>query len=374
MDNLFSLAIYLSVFALAAICVYLGEKTKRNSLIAVGLLIPILLAGLRYMVGIDYENYANIAHNLSGLSIADFFSSGLAGIYEPTMYLFSKLSYLLFSSDTIFFAAYASLAIIPFYFAIRRLNPKYSWLAVLLFLLIFFAPALNTIRQFAAIGIAFYAVIDYFKPKPQTKLSPRTRFIIIILLAASVHVSALCMLLLVPLYFLAQKLSTQKPLKQIIVYSFLAIALFAIAAFLIDHINSIPILNKYSYYVNWIAGGDAGPTPNLIAKIFPIVVASIFLRPLIRDDKINALFYGFLYVALAMSMLGLVIPYGYRFADYFSIFQIPLFLSIIKISRPISRQKVYALILVAYGLTYFLYSAFYNNSYGVFPYQLLSLT
>ena len=68
MDNLISLFFYLSLFALSASLIFLGQKYRRKSLTFIGLLLPILIATLRFNTGIDYPNYVEISKNLANLS------------------------------------------------------------------------------------------------------------------------------------------------------------------------------------------------------------------------------------------------------------------------------------------------------------------
>ena len=136
MDNLVSIIFYFIFFAASATFLYMGQKYRSKTLTVFGLLIPILVAALRYDTGIDYLNYVSISDQLSTLSISEFAQSIYSSLYEPSLFLFSHISRAYLGNDIILFALYATIIIVPFYFAIKRINPKYVWLSTLLYLLI----------------------------------------------------------------------------------------------------------------------------------------------------------------------------------------------------------------------------------------------
>lgn len=373
MDNLISIVFYFTVFALAVMLVYVGEKTKNRFATIAGLAIPILVAALRFNTGIDYGNYTGITKLLSGMSPDDFFASTYSDIYEPATYFITQIAYLLKGGDILFFAIYAALIVLPFYFAIRRINPKISWLAMLLYLLIFFAPSLNGIRQYAAISIIFYATIYIYYPKNLKTKSRWIIFLLLVMFATTIHSSAICGLVIPVIYWISQKLAN-KTSSKIIIYHLLFMAVISVLVYVaVLNINSIPFLNRYAHYITWAQEGMDMPVPNIIPKIVPIVLASIFIGRLVKADKKNVFYYMPSCVALVTSLLGFIIPYGYRLSDYFLVFQIPLLINIVMTARPESRKRIYLLILVLYGVAYFMYSSVLNNSHGVFPYQFIFL-
>lgn len=370
MNSLLDLTLYLSVFALSATLLVIARKTKYRTLSILALLLPILLAGLRFAVGIDYESYATISKTLSEMPLLTFFSSAASNVYEPTMFLFSRISAFFGDNNIIFFTIYSALTIIPIYLAARKINPKYAWLVLLFFLLLFFAPSLNTIRQYAAIAITFFATVSlvYDNKTPKRKL---LEFLALILLASLLHTSAICAITLPIIYLISQKFANKTLIQNILYYSLFVIASFFIAQFLITNIADIPILNKYAYALAW--QDEIGPVPNLFAKLIPIIIGAVFFKQLIQKDRRNSFYFALTFIALATSLFGYIVPYGYRLSDYFNIFQILLFTNIISSTKEPLDRKVYIALFIIYGVAYFTYSAFLNNSYGIFPYQFIFL-
>ena len=367
MDNLISLFFYLSLFALSASLIFLGQKYRRKSLTFIGLLLPILIATLRFNTGIDYPNYVEISKNLANLSFFEFLQSNYAAIYEPTLFIFSSISQLLSNTDILLFFFYSALTILPFYFAIKRIGPEHTWLAMLVYLLIFFAPSLNAMRQYAAISVTFLATTIYLY---ESRLSFRHRlyiFLALILGATLVHSSAICMIVIPIVYWFSQKFTQKTPAQNVIYFSIFAALALAIIVPLLLNLDSIPFLNRYSHYVSWSL--DSAPTPNPIPKFLPVLVGSLFLRQLMRQDKRNVFYYLLTFVTFASSLFGFIIPYGYRLSDYFFIFQIPLFINIVRSTKSPKDRKIIIVLLISYALFYFIYSSFLNDSHGIFPYQ-----
>ncbi|MFV0484949.1 MAG: EpsG family protein [Candidatus Saccharimonadales bacterium] len=373
MDSMVSLVFYLAMFSLAVALVYAGGKTKNKFLTFAGLAIPIVVAALRYKTGIDYSNYTNITNLLSKMSPNDFFSSPYSSIYEPTTYFITQIAYLLGGGDVLFFGIYAAIVMLPFYFAIKRIKPEATWIAVLLYLLIFFAPSLNGIRQYAAISITFCATIFLYYPKVQKSRYRLVKFVAAVLIATSIHSSAICALAIPVVYWISQKLANKTTSKLIIYHGLLIVVIFTMAYLAVKNIDSIPFLNRYSHYLGWAEEGMDINTPNLIPKIVPVLIATVFIGGLKKRDKKSVFYYTMTCIAFATSLLGFIIPYGYRLSDYFFVFQIPLLISIVANAKPANRKQIYMLILIAYGVVYFLYSSLLNNSHGIFPYQFIFL-
>lgn len=366
-DSIISLFFYLATFFTSAVLIYLGEKHRRKLLTVLGLSVPILTATFRYNTGIDFANYVDISKVISPLSLSEFFNSSYLAVYEPTLFAFARLSQTLTNTDILMFLIYSIISILPFYFAVRRINKNFSYLAILFYLLVFFAPSLNLVRQYAAISIVFYATILYIY---RTNIAFRHRlavFVFLVLLATLVHASAICALILPIVYWFSQKFVHKTPLQTTLYFTLLSIIGLTVITPILLNIDSIPLLNKYTYALKMDTEG--APIPNPIPKLVPVVVGAIFIGRSLISDKRNLFYYLMAYIAFATSLFGYIIPYGYRLSDYFFIFQVPLFINIVSTAHPTKRRNLYIVFLVIYAVIYFLYSSFLNNSHGIFPYQ-----
>lgn len=372
MEIIISVWFYLSIFALAASLIYVGEKYQKKWAVVIGIIIPILISAFRYKVGIDWDNYIQITNELSKLSLPGFLNSSAGVIYEHSMYYLTHLSRMLVLGDTLFFAIYAAIIIVPFYFGIKKIDSNKTWLAILLYLLMFFPASLNGMRQWAAISVVFCTTI-YYIYDDRDYLRKNIHFIFGVLVATLIHSSAICALLIIPAKIVVQWLA-KKDSGRIVAYHLMLTILAAVGIlFVARNLSFIPFLSKYAHYLEWDL--SEAPMPNLIPKIVPVVIGSMIMPRLIEKHQNSwrdIFYYMMTCVALAGSVLGFIVPYGYRISDYFLVFQIPLLISAVNSADTKSKKNVYILTLIAYALIFFLYSAVLNNSHGIIPYQFIS--
>ena len=370
LSSIISLWFYLATFALCAAMIGYGEKYQKRWLRVLGLAIPILVAGFRYNVGIDYGNYTRIGADLATFDYQTY-STRFATTYEPTFYLFAKISNFFGPNFVVFFLLYAIITIVPAYLAIRKVSPKYSWLAMLLYLLLFYATTLNVMRQLAAAAICFFAATCYIYDK-RDRWRKVARFALLILLAYLVHTSALLMIIFLPLHYFCKYLAKRDTQRIIIYHILFSIAVIAILVVLILNIGDIPLINKYAMYLERDTGSGM-PVPNPIPKLLPLLVGILALPKLLKRDKNNVFFFTMICMAIITTVPGYFIMFGYRMADYFAPFHIRMFTSIIQNMTPTKRCHTYITALICYGVLYFIYSAMLSNSQGIFPYKLMAL-
>ena len=368
MDRAADVVFYLALFAVSAALVYFGEKKQRRTLIAGGLLVPILYAATRLSVGVDYDNYVDIVNDLSRVSLGEFLNSGFSIIYEHSIYYITQFAKLFPVWEVVFFGTYATITILPLYFGMRKISRKYSWLAVLLYLLMFYAPALNGMRQFAAISVMFYATISYIYSQ-KAGLAKVVYFLALVTVATFLHSSAICGVMILPIVWLARAL-VKKPAGRIIFYSlFIMGAVMLLELFIVQNVEHLPFLNRYAHYLSWEK--DSAPLPNLISKIFPLLLGGWMLFKKELKNERTVIYYALMCLTLVLAFLGFLVPYGYRMSDYFLIFQIPLFIEMVVGAKTAGQRKVYLKALIGYALVYFLYSSALNNSHMIFPYQFI---
>lgn len=152
-----SILLYLCVFVASAALIYAGGSVQkryiRTTLTALGLAAPVVLAGIRYGIGVDYFAYASMIDNLQAGN--EMYYRAI----EPLSTLIVHLSASLGGQVTMF-AIFSALTIIPAYIAIRRLSPhesNYTALSYLLYLAVIFPTTLNAVRSGVAISLATLA-------------------------------------------------------------------------------------------------------------------------------------------------------------------------------------------------------------------------
>lgn len=160
------------------------------------ILIFVVLSGFRYHVGADYNNYVRYYDNIKAISSEEFWMS-LLRFDEPGFKLLCILCRCIYDSPITFFVLSSVIIIVPCVLAIKKRCDTFC-LGMILFVLLVFVDTFGAIRQYMAAAIILTS-LGYIEEKKFWK------FVMIVFIAASFHMTALIM---IPLYFLlTQKVS-----------------------------------------------------------------------------------------------------------------------------------------------------------------------
>ena len=182
-----SILFFILAFSSVAVLLYFSQKITRKPLrillTILSLLIPVVISGIRYNVGIDYPEYEKIFNNIiAGRPAWDH-------ILEPTFYLFSWISDFISGNSVILYTIYAGVFVGFSYLFINKVLPKaHVPLATFVMLMTIFPMSMNIVRQSAAVAVCVFAVWFIINKKP-------LMYIVAILLAATLHFSAVILLL-----------------------------------------------------------------------------------------------------------------------------------------------------------------------------------
>ncbi len=172
------------------------EKQKRRRIFlclsCAELVIFVSMRGIS--VGADTKTYVDALKHYTGISIAELFTAPLVYPFdfEPGYFFFTKLCGFLRFPVPVFFAVIALVIYAPVFRYIEKFSVN-PWLSVLIyFALTFFPYSLGIFRQMMALSIVLRG-IEFIAERKFIK------YLLVILLAASFHITALVML---PLYFL----------------------------------------------------------------------------------------------------------------------------------------------------------------------------
>lgn len=193
MSVITSILLYVFIFVMSALIVGYGYRTKSGVIQVIGLLLPVVLGGLRYNVGLDYSTYLNAYADIINPQAVDRYI-GTSNL-EHSFYIISYLSHYLFSSPIAVYFFYSAITVGAFYRALTLMKPKKVAVALFFFYSIFFLNSFNIMRQGAAVSLGCLAVIHYLKGN-------RLKAIIYFLLAVALHTSAL----LLVFYILVERL------------------------------------------------------------------------------------------------------------------------------------------------------------------------
>lgn len=359
MNDIESLFFYFLCFGISAALFHIGQKRKLRTLTIFAILIPTLVGGLRFHVGVDYVSYMSKLMVAPESGLAEF-SSKYGGM-EPALWLFGQLPW------QIFFFATSFLTILFFYLGFKNFKSKHIGLCMLLVMLVIFPQALGGVRQGVAMAICFYA----FSHIPKRHYAT---FFTLIIFAAIFHYSSLVMLLILPLYHLiVEKPETDK---KFLIKTGIMIAALGVAVVVgFQIIEHIPFLSKYAIY-NTDAFveqyGKYTSSHNILPELASFALITMFYGHLVKGRKDDGRFmFMSIILMLAITLIGFKVPLASRLADYFIAFFILAITSAIDTFDNQNSRNIMAGIAIAYAALFFIAGVYINGSGEIFPYRSL---
>ncbi|MBQ3414405.1 MAG: EpsG family protein [Clostridia bacterium] len=266
----------------------------------------ILICGLRYNVGTDYQLYTRMYSNID------------IKVFSDTEFIFKQIINLLNNFNLnvyVFFFVIATITISLFYIQIKKQS---NFPATSLFLFVclgYYALCFNTIRQTLAIAITLVAFKYIYDRKA-------LKYFLVIIVAGLVHTSAFIM---IPIYFINRININKKNLRIIFLIMILGLIaynpIFEFITLHIDKYNSYSNINGYTF-----SKAGAG---TYVIMIFHIIIVFILIKYKNLIEQINegnnyyiilATFSLFFYL-LSLSNTVAVRP-GYYFSIYL-VFALP---------------------------------------------------
>ncbi len=332
------------------VCSILFLKRNKYNLIFICLF---LFSALRFKVGTDYDIYYEMATNIGQLYLYSIEPFNIL-LFEIGAYLnFPQFFFIV----TSFFISYFIVKSIVAY----SIDPKLSIICFVGFPLMFM-ESLNTVRQYVAISIIFYAFDFLFKGQSK-------KFALSVLLASFFHLSAIVGFL----YMIIYKIKVSRLIQvSMFVCSFIG------GTKVLTVIAAIPILSKMNYYLDGSFEQGYGV---LYYIAFLINILNLwFYKKLIKlDDK--ASFYITSYnIGVSIFTLFKEIPViGGRVFFYFLcllLFIFPLYPRLFKQYKSV-RIVMFMLLALSFFfiLIYssYLYESGYKNRDPYIPYTFFFL-
>lgn len=265
-----TICFYFSILFIALFWAYMveysgGNKCKEFVYRAILFLTLWLPAVFREGIGTDYGSYVVL------------FSHSNIGEIEPGFYCICQIVKYLGLDYHWMFAIVALISYFPVCFGLPR---KGIWLAVLFFCILFYLNTWSLIRQGAAVCLILWAVCQLLKAN-------RLNFFIIILLASTIHYSAL---LLLPFYILRNKSLNRMMAIMIVITGIAFIQFFGVIDFLFS--STIFADSHYGKYVtsSFNRETEVGTGLGVLVRLL-IPVCMICLLPKL---KVNLKGYGFI--------------------------------------------------------------------------------
>ena len=318
-----SFLLYIVVYLISSALVYAGYKYEDKKLRAIllfcGILVPTLLAGLRYGVGTDFFAYENRYKYYIQMNFAEMFA--LRGwLNSWTIWAISKIAYL-FGGVSVFFGLYAFFTYFFFVLALKEYKNLNLFFVTFGFLMSHFTSGFNTMRQALAVSIIFWGLKYVYKQN-------FSKYFIVVLFATATHTTALIAL---PIYFLYSDNNTKKiwNIKSVAAVVIAFIGAFSVAK-LASLLGDIELfgLSHYEMYTKEVTGN------NYTFLLLLLILGFVFLfqQEFVGADQKYRLLIVLFTIGVCLELSGYFSAYVKRIGDYFNniidvvlIFQIPLF-------------------------------------------------
>lgn len=287
-----SIILYFSVYLIASAMVYVYQRNNNRFFLLMALVLPSILAGIRYMVGTDYYSYEHSFELISNYKFTELLQ--LSGEFEIGFIFLSKLILMISANNIkLVFGVFAFLTL---YFQIKGyenlVGKKNMAIYFAIYLLSSFSVSLNIMRQGLAISLGFYFLRYLFEEK-------YSKFIIGVLIASTIHISsAILFLLLIVKYKSIIKILKKSPIK----FAAIMVIIVSVTPLLPYFLNiSISIEKFYDY----IAFSETGGLLNAGVDFFIIMImVTQFLK--IRKNKLINFLYGIVPLYLMLNMGGFI--------------------------------------------------------------------
>ncbi len=353
----FNLILFI-VILLIYFVTHIGKRKKENNdklFLIIVFSMFFILVGYREMTrGNDTISYLRLfeqcATNKWNVSIFNNY-------YEFGYLIFNILVSYISNNSRFFLIVLSFLFNYSIYSFIKKNSNNYL-VSVLMYVgLMYFYSSMNIIRQFLAIIIILYS-FNFVKEK---KLFP---FLFFVLLATTIHSSAIISLLIYPIYHC--KYNKKRVFIVIIISIFLLLSLDIVYPFVVN------ILNRDTYYLNRIG----------VTKIFNVISFLLFLGMFIFSTCItrnknygNNNFYLFvLLFTSCVSMISINMAVLERVCIYYSMFSIVALPNLIhnsKIKDKFIINALVVLVLFIYSSTTMIYRPNWNTAFDyktcIFP-------
>lgn len=343
--------------------VSLIKKKDYRRLTLFSMIILFVLSALRYSNGADYYSYALIFETIPreiNLALSSTIHS------DPG---FNVLIALVKQLGLNYRGFLIILAIMTLYGFLKPITQKSTFplISLTIFYSVYYHIYVNSaVRQGLAMAMIFYAIIYFYNKGEHWK------FIGVIFLASTFHFSALVMLSIYPINYLARN----KTIVNFALIASLVLILLANATSYIDIIiNYFLNLVGYSVY----ADGQVNIL-SILTKISLLVFISILYFISSKHKTEEDKFYYRLYViGILIYLFFINYPMVARVLDYFTMFEILLIPSLLIKTKDIPL-RIASVVLTIIILSVIMFKDFYSFTFqesyynnGLFDYQYISI-
>lgn len=276
LSNIPSLLLYLVVFVFSTAFLFCGLNclTKKKkplgiSLVAIAVLIPPIIAGIRYGVGNDFFPYLSM-HNNASVGKPLYFRS-----IEPFSAFLIWISGVLRCSFLMFFG-FSLITNTCFFFAYKNIfsnDNKKIVLAYLITLCLHFSTSLNAMRSMAAVAILALALSLILQKRTTKRVISA---LVLVVVAALFHLSALIAIIFIPALWIVLKYGGRGCSRPIVVTWLIYVLASVLMPVLFFAVRSFVPLGDYGRYLDKVGQSFSVPLANLLLTV-PLIVSGLFL-------------------------------------------------------------------------------------------------
>lgn len=371
---------YILMFVASLAFVGIGLKNKEKLagtiLVAIGLLLPCILAGLRDVsVGTDTGGYIHNLYQLSksSNSLFDFFETAYRW-YLQSDYIYLTITYLISKSGLDFgvlLFIYECLIVFPIYLAMKKqkVDRRGILIGLAIFYLLLYNVTLNMLRQ--SISIAF-VVLAFSYYMESTNKKEKLLSYLIALMSYGFHSTAIFALAIIAMYKIYTSNNMKEKSKSFlsVIITVLSVAFVVFYKYVLTFIGISGIYSLALYYLNRYSITDFSFYQTIInvLMLFMVVVNK-------KTIKKSRMPYKFLLVISTINLivssgLGYFILYSQRIMLYIQYVVLLCFVPRIKYSNANSRDSL-VIFMTILALSWLMYYAFKNVGETI-PYTLSS--
>ena len=345
LDVFSSVALYLAVFLAAGTLAYIGEKKKHATLIILALLLPAILAGMRYSTGTDSMTYRAFYNDIGSEPFEASMSRVNNGSMEPFIVFLSRIGNALHLDAAFIFIIFAIITTLFLYLTARTISRKSAWLYYGMLLIIVFPESFNIMRQLAAVAVQAYA-LSYIYERRRNLLKPNLLLVIALaVFSLTLHYSSL---LILPVLLLPAAIRYIHGKSLYLVLAVSAIACVCAFPAMLSFVVECGLLSPKHYATLMEMPGSIINVKFFAAAILTVVYAINYRRSRLRRDK----FLSFLMLIGAVySAIGFYSGYVGRMSNFFWVF---IVIAGVDLLGQLSEKKYSRVILsIVLGVLYF---------------------
>lgn len=349
LNDLASIALYLTVFLLAAVFAYLGQKKNRKFFVILAILLPALLASFRFEAGTDSLTYRNLYEEIGNESAEMIVWRTGDGGLEPFVVYASALGNLLHLPPSFLFFTFALITTGFLYITTRTFSRNRAWLFYGMLMFILFPESFNMMRQIAANSVQAFALAHIFKSQRYNKRVKVVPIILLLLFSITLHYSSVLLMPVFILPFIIKHVRGRT--LTLLLCGFIGCCILAFPA-LLDFVIQLGFLTERHYETFM---GMPGSIVN-VKFFFGIILAAIMIANYCRRELVFDKQYGILLLlGSAYAAVGFYSGYLGRLAMFFWIFIImiggEMICQVFKKDR--HRFPICGAIAILYFLVYF---------------------